>query len=128
MVEKRGLTLNVKIPIELADEASLQMEGDLTVPTHITNNVKGIVIFAHGSGSSRHSPRNHSVAQLLNNDGLATLLVDLLTQQEEETDIRTQKIQDKIPGLLLNKFNIKLLSKRLLGVTDWVLKTKKQNI
>ena len=70
------------------------------------------------------SPRNHYVAQFLNNDGLATLLIDLLTQQEEETGNRTQKIQDKIPGLVLNKFNIKLLSKRLLRVTDWLLENE----
>jgi hypothetical protein len=49
------------------------------------------------------------------------LLVDLLTKEEQETDIKTQKIQNKIPGLVPNKFNIKLLSNRLLVVTDWVL-------
>jgi putative phosphoribosyl transferase len=68
------------------------------------------------------------VARALNEDGLVTLLIDLLNKEEEETDFKTQKIQSKIPGLVLNKFNIKLLSKRLLGVTDWVLKTKKQII
>jgi putative phosphoribosyl transferase len=116
--------LNIKIPLQQESETSVQLEGDFTVPTSIANNSKGIVIFAHGSGSSRHSPRNHSVAQLLNRDGLATLLVDLLTHQEEETDIRTQRIQSKIPGLVLNKFNIKLLSKRLLRVTDWLLENE----
>ena len=93
------------------------LEGSLTIP----NNAKGIVIFAHGSGSSRHSPRNQFVSQALNNDGLATLLVDLLTPEEEETDIRTQKIQCKVPGLVLNKFNIKLLSRRLVAIIDWVI-------
>jgi putative phosphoribosyl transferase len=56
----------------------------------------------------------------LNKDGLATLLVDLLTQEEEETDIRSQKIQCKAPGLVLNKFNIKLLADRLLSITRWI--------
>ena len=98
--------LNVKILLQQESETSVQLEGDLTGPTSIANDIMGIVIFAHGSGSSRHSPRIHYVAQFLNNDGLATLLVDLLTQQEEETDNRTQKIQGKIPGLVLNKFNI----------------------
>jgi putative phosphoribosyl transferase len=116
--------LNVKIPFQQESETSVQLEGELSFPASITNNVKGIVIFAHGSGSSRHSPRNHYVAQFLNNDGLATLLVDLLTPQEEETDNRTQKIQSKIPGLVLNKFNIKLLSKRLFRVTDWLLENE----
>jgi hypothetical protein len=58
--------LNVNIPIKQESETSVQLEGDLTVPTSITNNANGIVIFAHGSGSSHHSPRNHNVAQLLN--------------------------------------------------------------
>jgi putative phosphoribosyl transferase len=66
-------------------------------------------MFAHGSGSSRHSQRNHYVPQLLNKNGLATLLVDLLTEEEEDTDIKTQKLQSKFPGLVLNRFNIKLL-------------------
>ena len=104
---KKGFAVECKIPLQQESETSVQLEGELSFPASITNNVKGIVIFAHGSGSSRHGPRNHCMAQFLNNDGLATLLVDLLTQQEEETDIRTQKIQDKIPGLVLNKFNIK---------------------
>jgi hypothetical protein len=59
-------------------------------------------------------------AKFLNKDGLATLLVDLLTKEEEETDTKTQKMQSKIPGLVLNKFNINLLSNRLSVVTDWV--------
>lgn len=105
-------------------EPTAILEGDLTLP-HNNNNrnttTGGIVIFAHGSGSSRHSPRNQFVSQALNNDGLATLLVDLLTPEEEETDIRTQKMQCKVPGLVLNKFNIKLLSRRLVAIIDWVI-------
>ncbi|MBD0360784.1 MAG: dienelactone hydrolase family protein [Nitrososphaeraceae archaeon] len=103
-------------------EPTATLEGNLTLPYNNRNTTKGgIVIFAHGSGSSRHSPRNQFVSQALNNDGLATLLVDLLTPEEEETDIRTQKIQCKVPGLVLNKFNIKLLSRRLTAIIDWVI-------
>ena len=104
-------------------EPTAILEGNLTLPHNSNRNTTkgGIVIFAHGSGSSRHSPRNQFVSQALNNDGLATLLVDLLTPEEEETDIRTQKIQCKVPGLVLNKFNIKLLSRRLVAIIDWVI-------
>jgi putative phosphoribosyl transferase len=111
---------SVRIPVPSADyekEATAILEGDLTIPHKNTN---GIVLFAHGSGSSRHSPRNQMVAKVLNNDGLATLLVDLLTKEEEEIDMKTQKIQSKIPGLVLNKFNIKLLSRRLISIVDWI--------
>ena len=110
----------IRIPVtadEFEKEATVILEGEIVIPHENTN---GIVIFAHGSGSSRHSPRNQMVAKALNNDGLATLLVDLLTKEEEETDIKTQKIQSKIPGLILNKFNIKLLSKRLTAIVDWI--------
>ena len=101
-------------------EPTAILEGDLTLSNNNNNTTKGIVILAHGSGSSRHSPRNQFVSQALNNDGLATLLVDLLTP-EEETDIRTQKMQCKVPGLVLNKFNINLLSRRLVAIIDWVI-------
>ena len=96
---------------------SIILQGNLTIP----KDAKGIVLFAHGSGSSRHSPRNYYVAEALNNDGLATLLADLLTPEEEEADVIIQKIKCKIPGLVLNKFNIKLLANRLIAITDWVL-------
>jgi putative phosphoribosyl transferase len=111
----------VRIPVpapENEKEAIKILERDLTIPN---KNTKGIVLFAHGSGSSRYSTRNQFVAKALNNDGLATLLVDLLTPQEEESDIRMRKIQSKIPGLVLNKFNIRLLSKRLTSIIDWIL-------
>jgi putative phosphoribosyl transferase len=114
----------VRIPVpapENEKEALKIVEGDLTIPSNNRNTTKGIVLFAHGSGSSSYSTRNQFVAKALNNDGLATLLVDLLTPQEEESDIRMQKIQSKIPGLVLNKFNIKLLSKRLTSIMDWIL-------
>ena len=111
----------IRIPTDGNEkEPTAILEGDLTLPNN-NNTTKGIVILAHGSGSSRHSPRNQFVSQALNNDGLATLLVDLLTPEEEETDIRMQKIQCKVPGLVLNKFNIKLLSRRLVAIIDWVI-------
>lgn len=71
---------------------------------------KGLVVFAHGSGSGRHSPRNRFVADALNTAGLATLLLDLLTPQEEALDRRTAEL----------RFDIALLARRLIGATDWV--------
>jgi dienelactone hydrolase len=71
---------------------------------------KGLVVFAHGSGSGRMSPRNQDVARRLRSRGLATLLFDLLTEEEEELDIRTSQL----------RFNIGFLAKRLLLATDWV--------
>lgn len=80
--------------------------GALTVPA----TAEGIVLFAHGSGSSRYSPRNRSVAQYLNGRGLATLLFDLLMPAEEAIDARTRAL----------RFDIALLARRLVGVTDWI--------
>jgi len=82
------------------------LEGNLIVP----QQAGGIVLFAHGSGSSRHSPRNRYVAGLLNEAKLATLLIDLLTPDEEAVDSFT--------GTL--RFDIGLLAERLVGVTDWL--------
>jgi len=77
----------------------------------ISKEAQGIVLFAHGSGSGRHSPRNQLVASLLREGGLATLLIDLLTPQEEAVDLRTRE----------HRFNIPLLAERLVGATDWLL-------
>lgn len=116
----------VRIPVQTPSNkaaASTILEGNLTIPDNLSAT-KGIIVFTHGSSSSsRPSPRNSCVAQILNKDGLATLLIDLLTKEEEETDIRTEKVQCKIPGLILNKFNIKLLSDRLIRITNWLLTT-----
>ena len=81
------------------------LAGDLTVPP----GAGGLVAFAHGSGSSRHSARNRSVACFLNGGGLATLLMDLLTPGEEVVDAHTA-------GL---RFDIDLLSRRVVGAIDW---------
>src|SRR5215467_12694929 len=81
------------------------LSGNLNVP----KDASGIVLFAHGSGSSRHSPRNRFVARTLNDAGLATLLLDLLTPGEEAIDLRTRE----------HRFNIALLAERLLQATKW---------
>jgi putative phosphoribosyl transferase len=82
------------------------IEGSLTLPSE----PKGVVIFAHGSGSSRHSPRNRYVAQVLNESGIATILIDLLTSEEENIDNITRE----------HRFDIRLLSGRLIAATDWL--------
>src|SRR5437667_10245972 len=81
------------------------LSGNLTIP----ENATGLVLFAHGSGSSRHSPRNQFVARTLNDAGLATLLFDLLTPKEESIDARTAEL----------RFNIGLLAERLVHATKW---------
>jgi dienelactone hydrolase len=82
------------------------LKGDLVLPEH----ARGVVLFAHGSGSSRHSPRNRSVAAALNQAGMGTLLMDLLTQAEEELDRRTGEL----------RFDIDLLARRLTAAVDWL--------
>lgn len=91
----------VKIPVGKAT-----IEGNLSLPPA----AKGVVLFAHGSGSSRFSPRNQYVAKVLNKAGLATLLIDLLTKEEEEVDAQTGQY----------RFDIDLLSKRLISATEWL--------
>ena len=86
------------------DDAKLA--GDLVVPSHAV----GVVLFVHGSGSSRHSPRNRQVAEALGRAGLATLLFDLLTLREEARDIQTGEF----------RFNIPLLASRVRAVTQWL--------
>jgi len=83
------------------------LEGNLSIP----EGAKGIVLFAHGSGSSRFSPRNRFVAQVLGEGGLATLLIDLLTLEEEQLERWTRHL----------RFDIDLLAGRLVGITDWLL-------
>ena len=84
---------------------SVALEGNLSLPDHAI----ALVLFAHGSGSSRQSPRNQFVARVLNNAGLATLLFDLLTPEEELSDSRTAEL----------RFDIPLLAGRLLHATIW---------
>ena len=82
---------------------------------HIPDGATAVVLFAHGSGSSRHSARNQFVAQSLNNVGLATLLFDLLTPEEEAIDLRTRE----------HRFNIGLLVERLVDATKWAQEQEK---
>jgi pimeloyl-ACP methyl ester carboxylesterase len=82
------------------------LEGDLNLP----DGARAVVLFAHGSGSSRHSSRNRYVAKLLNEGALATLLIDLLTLDEDAVDRLTRRL----------RFDIPLLAERLVGATDWL--------
>jgi putative phosphoribosyl transferase len=91
----------IRIPI-----GGVMLEGDLDRPPESS----GIVLFAHGSGSSRHSPRNRQVADHLQRAGLGTLLLDLLTGDEEQLDLRSREL----------RFDIGLLARRLVGAVDWL--------
>jgi dienelactone hydrolase len=88
------------------------LAGNLNIPVNAT----ALVLFAHGSGSSRHSPRNQFVARTLNDAGLATLLFDLLTPEEELVDTRTAEL----------RFDIDLLAERLVHATTWVKQQQQQ--
>ncbi|HVM20077.1 MAG TPA: alpha/beta family hydrolase [Egibacteraceae bacterium] len=101
-------TQPVRIPA-----GSALLDGDLSVPA----GAGGLVVFAHGSGSSRHSPRNQEVAADLQRAGLATLLFDLLTTDEERVDQHTRHL----------RFDIPLLAQRLVDVTAWAQKTEVTN-
>ena len=107
--------VHIVIPLERIQDGILKDE--LFIPTA----AKNLIIFAHGSGSSRASPRNHYVANILNQNGFATFLVDLLTTEEQQSDVKTQKILDRYPSLTLNKFNIKLFVTRLETITTWLI-------
>ena len=102
----------VRIPIGVAldhpaaSQGESALEGNLTIPA----GARGIVLFAHGSGSSRHSPRNRFVAEIVHDGGIATLLFDLLTREEETADERNGKW----------RFNIELLAGRLVEATRWM--------
>lgn len=112
-LSNKGKSSNeIQIPIN-----SITLEGNLTIP----EGAKGIVVFAHGSGSSRFSSRNRYVALELQKEGLGTLLFDLLTAEEERIDMVTAHL----------RFDIDLLANRLVEVTNWLLSnhdTKKLNI
>lgn len=89
--------------------SGVELVGDLTVPA----DAEGVVLFAHGSGSSRQSPRNRFVARELQRAGFATLLIDLLTAEEERVDEQTAAL----------RFDITLLSARLVAAVDWLTQT-----
>jgi putative phosphoribosyl transferase len=92
----------VRIPVE-----DVELEGNLDIP----HGAQGIVIFVHGSGSSRHSSRNQYVARALNRGKVGTLLFDLLTAEEEQIDLRTRHL----------RFDIDLLARRTIGTVDWLV-------
>jgi predicted alpha/beta-hydrolase family hydrolase len=102
MVLNRQLEHTVHIPM-----GKISLEGELIIP----EKARGIVLFAHGSGSSRFSPRNQFVAKFLREHQLATLLTDLLTAEEDKVDQITREL----------RFNIDLLAERLIGITHWLL-------
>ena len=91
----------VAIPV-----TNVKLAGTLSVPA----GARGIVVFAHGSGSGRFSPRNQAVAQVLIDAGFATLLIDLLTTAEEAEDLRTARL----------RFDVWLLGQRVIGAIDWL--------
>ncbi|HEV7585166.1 MAG TPA: alpha/beta family hydrolase [Solirubrobacteraceae bacterium] len=84
----------------------VRLAGDLSVPA----GAKGLVVFAHGSGSGRFSPRNRAVAETLVEAGLATLLMDLLTSEEEAEDLKTARL----------RFDVRLLGERVIDTLDWL--------
>lgn len=89
-------------PVRFDVEPGIQLYGDL----HIPSSCKGLVVFSHGSGSSRHSPRNRKVASELQQHGMGTFLFDLLTEAEDQT--------------YANRFNIALLTERLVAALKWL--------
>jgi putative phosphoribosyl transferase len=103
---KNAATQTLEEQLVRVPAGSVTLDGNLTIP----EDARGIVLFAHGSGSSRHSPRNRYVARLLNEAKLATLLIDLLTVHEEVIDARTSQL----------RFDIDLLAERLVDTTDWL--------
>jgi putative phosphoribosyl transferase len=97
----------ITIPLSI-DSTHYKIQGDLRIPKGSSE----LVIFAHGSGSGIHSPRNQFVSQVLNNDGVSTLLLDLLTEEEEKVDVVTRE----------HRFNVELLADRLISVTEWIIR------
>src|SRR4051812_7058579 len=100
----------IEQPVQVRTGA-VTLQGDLSIP----ENAHGIVLFAHGSGSGRHSTRNIFVARRLQQAGLATLLLDLLTEDEEVVDHYTMHL----------RFDIGLLADRLDGAADWLAKERR---
>ncbi|MGC0774232.1 MAG: hypothetical protein WB543_14965 [Candidatus Acidiferrum sp.] len=106
MIQDQKLQTDAKRREVLIDAGRATLEGTLTLPS----SAKGLVLFAHGSGSSRHSPRNRYVAEILQSHHIGTLLFDLLTHQEEAVDQYSGEF----------RFNIPFLAKRLVDATTWI--------
>src|SRR6266550_4627105 len=101
-----GQTATARSTTEQIPSGQITLEGELSVP----RGAIGVVLFVHGSGSSRHSPRNQFVARTIREAGIGTLLFDLLTPKEEAIDSRTGHL----------RFDIGLLAKRLIDATYWL--------
>ena len=106
MVVEEIVQREVRIPVD-----NVALDGELILPS----GTRGVVLFAHGSGSSRHSPRNQFVAGVIRRSGLGTLLFDLLTPDEESVDIYTRHL----------RFDIGMLARRLVAAAKW-LKTLRE--
>jgi len=100
-MNRRESIQDVRIPIN-----GISLDGDLRLPA----DPLGVVVFAHGSGSSRFSSRNKAVAEIIRDMGVGTLLFDLLTKEEESVDVYTRHL----------RFDISLLAERLIAVVDWL--------
>jgi putative phosphoribosyl transferase len=103
-----GQTATAKSKTERIPSGHVTLEGELSVPV----GARGVVLFAHGSGSSRHSKRNQFVARTIREAGIGTLLFDLLTPEEEAVDVNTRQL----------RFDIGLLAERLIDATNWIKK------
>ena len=107
MIEEQAKQNNNAIDQEVTIAVdNIRLQGNL----HIPEKAKGLVVFAHGSGSSRHSSRNCYVAEVLNEHQLGTLLIDLLSAEEEHVDLQTRHL----------RFDIPLLANRLVGIVNWI--------
>lgn len=100
--------MNVEEGLVYVNAGRVTLEGNLLIP----DGARGLVMFAHGSGSSRFSSRNRYVADVLRQSGVGTLLIDLLTRDEENVDLRTAHL----------RFDIGLLADRLVGASEWLAK------
>jgi putative phosphoribosyl transferase len=105
-MKQTGHTATARSRSEQIPSGQIMLDGELSVPVRAT----GVVLFAHGSGSSRHSPRNQFVARTIREAGVGTPLFDLLTRQEEALDISTRHL----------RFDIGLLAERLVDATNWI--------
>jgi putative phosphoribosyl transferase len=103
MADKQHTMESSEVTVQAGE---VRLDGTLTVPA----KAQGIVVFVHGSGSSRFSSRNRYVAGVLNDGGLATLLFDLLTAEEHEIDVQTREL----------RFDIDMLSERMVATLDWL--------
>jgi len=105
-VGKRILELEMEQVAANIPLGGIELAADISLPAR----AKGLVLFAHGSGSSRHSPRNRHVADVLHRGGIGTVLIDLLTGEEEAIDVQTAEL----------RFDIPLLGHRVAAITDWI--------